>query len=761
MQRFKDFTKKSGKVASAILSAAMVTSMVAGTNVVYAAEVNTQAEANVKGQEQDEEKAAKAIAELVDAYKGLTVTAATKPADFEGASTIADYTDPAKEIADKYDYNYAADGSGDITLKYTAKAPETTKAGEGKLVITIKNASGSVAEKTVTYAIQSGNDRAKTVKAALAKFIDEEIIATNAIDGDAIVEDIKNNFLTKTTGTAIPLYADVKADSVNADLLNTTPAEGDTAGSFEGVVSAKLTSNGTTDFDPAVNVTVEVNKTIDTSATLVEKAKTGVDAYLNEVKYFNADSDENAVAAVINDYLKDNGLDSVVELAAGNTVAIDTKAGKITDGLLLADYTLQSKELGDDGKPVAKAEVKEKEIKIPSNQAMADQMVADITTVAEGVTVDSATTEAKYLEKLGKSFEKANKAVLVGTTADETVATDAPLVYGTGTTAEVKFYPAEATANKDSKPTAVITVTAGTGDAKVTEVRTYVYDVASAATAVAQAQTAVEAAWNNMTFTNATTEADATAAAKEALKAYPTVTLAGDKVVFVKDETSRTITLNAILEDSRNGETKQANASKSYDYLSNEFVEKDGKKFYYDENGQLLKNTFLQGTDSPDGYTYYIQNDGSVMQDRLTYHPNGKDVIYFDADGHEVFDAFVNVKKDVQGNAVDYIGYFGTLGGAYVNQTTYGNGVGAYSKDALFYINDYGVLENKGWFQNAAGEIGYAAPNGTLTTSQWSLDQFGRKVYFQANGFLAKGLMTDGVNYYQLDETDGHLVGEF
>ena len=192
-----------------------------------------------------------------------------------------------------------------------------------------------------------------------------------------------------------------------------------------------------------------------------------------------------------------------------------------------------------------------------------------------------------------------------------------------------------------------------------------------------------------------------------------------------------------------------------------QFVEKDGKKFYYDENGQLLQNTFLEGTESPDGYTYYIQNDGSVMQDRLTYYPNSADVIYFDKDGHEVFDAFVNVKKDIQGNAVDYIGYFNTSGKAYTNVTTYGNGEGAYAKDALFYINDYGVLENKGWFKNAAGEIGYAAPNGTLTTSQWSLDQFGRKVYFQANGFLAKGLMTDGVKYYQLDETDGHLVGEF
>ena len=62
------------------------------------------------------------------------------------------------------------------------------------------------------------------------------------------------------------------------------------------------------------------------------------------------------------------------------------------------------------------------------------------------------------------------------------------------------------------------------------------------------------------------------------------------------------------------------------------------------------------------------------MQDRLSYDPGGKDVIYFDADGHMAFDKFINVKKDVAGNPVDYIGYFDTFGRAYVNKTTYGNG---------------------------------------------------------------------------------------
>ena len=205
-----------------------------------------------------------------------------------------------------------------------------------------------------------------------------------------------------------------------------------------------------------------------------------------------------------------------------------------------------------------------------------------------------------------------------------------------------------------------------------------------------------------------------------------------------------------------NGET--VSRDNTYQFFFNKFVIRDGKKYFYDMYSQIAKNRYIQADESGDGFTYFADNSGAVYQDRLSYDPTGKDVIYFDADGHMAFDKFINIKHDVLGNPVDYIGYFDTFGRAYVNKTTYGNGIGQYGKNDLFYINDYGVLQQNGWFKNAEGNIGYAAPNGRLTTSQWGIDQFGRKVYFQANGFLAKGTLFDGTRYYNMDINDGYLT---
>lgn len=173
---------------------------------------------------------------------------------------------------------------------------------------------------------------------------------------------------------------------------------------------------------------------------------------------------------------------------------------------------------------------------------------------------------------------------------------------------------------------------------------------------------------------------------------------------------------------------------------------------YYLSDGTLVENAFFcDGT-----YTYYLQADGTPMQDRLTYHPDGKHVIYFDAAGHEVFSNFTNVKKSIAGDGVDDMCFFDVYGYMYVDFTTYDQaGV------SLYYANPYGVMERNGWFQFSDGNIGYANADGTLLTNQFSYDQWGRMVYFQGDGKLARGVISDGANYYQMDETDGHLVGMF
>lgn len=171
----------------------------------------------------------------------------------------------------------------------------------------------------------------------------------------------------------------------------------------------------------------------------------------------------------------------------------------------------------------------------------------------------------------------------------------------------------------------------------------------------------------------------------------------------------------------------------------------DGKKRYYDKNGKMVIDAFLcDGT-----YTYYLQRDGSPMTDRLTYHPDGEHLIYFDSEGHELFDKF-QFCKDVQ-----YTCYFNTFGFAYFDQVTF---VG----DKVYYLNATGKMENSGWFQFAnQKDYGFANGDGTLMTGGFSYNPFGQVVYYNWNGTVARSLISDGSWYYEMDGTDGHLVGQF
>lgn len=762
MQRFKNLTKKSGKVASAILSAAMVTSMVLGTNVVEvkAATNDTETTVDVKSDAdpsiaRDEQRAKAAIAELKEAYKDLPVTVKT-------AATEDDFKIPAANAKANYELD-------NVTLQYdVTKQPESLKAGEAKLTITADAGTTSISE-TLKYTLASGKDRAATAKAAVQKYINEDLLITN-ISSPNIATKVAD-FLSKTKGgkhESIKLYDDVTSTVSTSGALVVTYAVDDKRGHVDGDINLIVTDETTNKIG---NSSVTVDNDVLTNQEVINSANADLTKFIDEAKYFGSDDNTNGAANLkkVVDYFLTNGKYADEAKATTNPAfVLDKTAGKTVTGEATIAYQLESKDGTNHDTKVATAKTEDKTITLPSDETKAEKVLADLNSYADEVTVTSATTSGAFFTDFVKVLNDENDAiggtdVTATPTPGDNVATltKADDTFGPKVTSvTVKFIQEDATSAKDGKPTVVFTVKAGESEKTATKE----FTIASAQTQVKAAKAEVEAALAAMEFSNNTTKDDVVALVNDTIAKYNGEVVA-NVVAFEKTDATAdkegTAKISVDLTDKDNTFTETATANKTFTFLSNTFVEKDGKKFYYDKDGKLLKNTFLQGTESPDGYTYYIQNDGSVMQDRLTYHPNGKDVIYFDAEGHEVFDAFVNVKKDVQGNAVDYIGYFGTLGGAYVNQTTYGNGVGAYSKDALFYINDYGVLENKGWFQNAAGNIGYAAANGTLTTNQWSLDQFGRKVYFQANGFLAKGLMTDGVKTYQLDETDGHLVGEF
>ena len=183
----------------------------------------------------------------------------------------------------------------------------------------------------------------------------------------------------------------------------------------------------------------------------------------------------------------------------------------------------------------------------------------------------------------------------------------------------------------------------------------------------------------------------------------------------------------------------------SIGHASGWFTGADGELRFYDDNGNMVTNQFaFDGT-----YTYYLQADGSPMKDKLTYHPDGVHIIYLDSDGHEVFNSFQYCPS------VGYTCYFDSQGYLYKDQITF---VG----DKVYYLNGNGALENSGWFQFANGvDYGFANGDGTLNTSGFSYDPWGRVVFYHWNGMVARGLITDGAYYYLMDETDGHYLGSF
>ncbi len=169
------------------------------------------------------------------------------------------------------------------------------------------------------------------------------------------------------------------------------------------------------------------------------------------------------------------------------------------------------------------------------------------------------------------------------------------------------------------------------------------------------------------------------------------------------------------------------------------YEDEDGDVRCYDDNGKPVINNF-----KCDGeYTYYFQLDGTAMKDRLTYHPDGEHVIYFDENGHEVFSDFAHVKKTIAGEDVDDYCFFNVFGYMYVDVLTYDK-----SGTVLYYANPYGVMEMGKWFQfsdtvvwadgteavGIAGGYGYANSDGTLLTNTPTFDWEGRPCYMQGNG---------------------------
>ena len=237
-------------------------------------------------------------------------------------------------------------------------------------------------------------------------------------------------------------------------------------------------------------------------------------------------------------------------------------------------------------------------------------------------------------------------------------------------------------------------------------------------------------------------EAETETATEEVTEAAEEATTEPETEAIVSEEPET----EAVLEGSEGDSSTPAAGGRIVDHLSlpAEGGTWDGRHYIKADGTMATDVFFFDGT-----YTYYLMTDGTPMTDKLTYHPDGEHIVYFDQNGHEVFTTFQYCPS------VQYTCYFDSNGYLYKDQITF---VG----DKTYYLNGNGAMEQNGWFQFANGrDYGWANADGTLNTTGWGTDPYGRTVFYHWNGMVARGLISDGAYYYSMDETDGHYLGQF
>lgn len=175
----------------------------------------------------------------------------------------------------------------------------------------------------------------------------------------------------------------------------------------------------------------------------------------------------------------------------------------------------------------------------------------------------------------------------------------------------------------------------------------------------------------------------------------------------------------------------------------------DGTHYYLSDGTLATECFFCDGVN-----TYYLQNDGTPMIDRLTYHPDGQHIIYFDYWGHEVFNANKTVFQSITGEEINEEYYFNVYGFMYINELTFLSG----SADQPAYFDYAGARVKNGQYILPDGNLVIADKYGTLLHNIFTYDAFGRIVYCNWNGCFAKGLLSDNNFCYSFDESDGHLI---
>lgn len=154
-------------------------------------------------------------------------------------------------------------------------------------------------------------------------------------------------------------------------------------------------------------------------------------------------------------------------------------------------------------------------------------------------------------------------------------------------------------------------------------------------------------------------------------------------------------------------------------WYQDEIREIDGKKYYFNEHGYLVKDTeFSYDTSDYTSHTFRAQEDGSLLI-------NGwYDKSYFDENGYK---CYYCVKK---------------INGVYYGFDNDGN----MFDDCAFWINDYSDTETKSYRYRAL-------PGGALCVDCWSTTEYGEECYYGSDAAAYTGLIER--NGIQIAVVDG------
>lgn len=181
--------------------------------------------------------------------------------------------------------------------------------------------------------------------------------------------------------------------------------------------------------------------------------------------------------------------------------------------------------------------------------------------------------------------------------------------------------------------------------------------------------------------------------------------------------------------DDGNGHKQYKDSSGNF--VKNDWAEIKGKKYFFDMNGYLVTNQWVQDE-------YYVDDKGAMQTNYWYDDKNGK-MYYLGKDGKYVKDTIMTIDNN------EYA--FNTSGELVKNAPYVSNGVGHY------FGND-GKIDKTEGYRNINGTYCYVKDDGSLLISDWKEDE-GKWYYFNDMGLMLKNSFVDG-GYY-VDE-NGEMV---